>query len=513
MSEHEQIVAWAQRVDWRHTQAVVCVGYHDQAPWETLRKFRSDLVVFCFDPEGTTPLEAPPDGRTFACRHLVDLRTLVGAHIQSHWKVETMGPPHLAGRWGPLVTNAVDEAIRWNYSMELTTRLNAVAWTKAGLALLPKFAGLAPLNAAKPAFDGVPAVIVGAGPSLSRNVHHLAEIQDRVVIIATNSALGVLEDAGVQPDVVCIVEVLSASLEPVLNSPLWKNAVLVPGVHATPKIFEAPARAILPALQAVGPVGAWLHDILKMEPIHTGGSVSTMAFRAAEKLGCSPIILVGMDCARGATGEERYADGVRHAHSIDYKPAHRHEKCTAWGGVGFVLASPDLAAYREWFETQASTAAKAGKPIINATEGGAQIADTVEKRLRDIDLHSEPKRFFERLDAALDGVERIDGDRLADALEEQLAPMDTLCAQARVCQEATEKLLALIPDFIKTGLEAHILSGMSLGPIEEGGLLPHCDQLTAMRNTFARAVDRENELTPLIHRAVKALRGKHAKAA
>ena len=51
-------------------------------------------------------------------------------------------------------------------------------------------------------FENLPAIIVGAGPSLDKNVTLLREVKDRAVIIAVDRTLGLLLPLGITPHLV-----------------------------------------------------------------------------------------------------------------------------------------------------------------------------------------------------------------------------------------------------------------------------------------------------------------------
>ena len=49
-------------------------------------------------------------------------------------------------------------------------------------------------------FTGVPMIIVGAGPSLAKNIEHLRSAQDKAIIVCVARALNSLQSAGIVPD-------------------------------------------------------------------------------------------------------------------------------------------------------------------------------------------------------------------------------------------------------------------------------------------------------------------------
>jgi hypothetical protein len=108
-------------------------------------------------------------------------------------------------------------------------------------------------------------------------------------------------------------------------------------------------------------------------------------------MGCRPIILVGQDLAY--TGREIHSAGTHH--NDDWLPACNRIKnldtinqsvirkrsinlAEAYGGNGSVITDFVLNLYRGWFQDSAN---RVPFEVINATEGGARIKNTVEKKL------------------------------------------------------------------------------------------------------------------------------------
>jgi len=147
-----------------------------------------------------------------------------------------------------------------------------------------------------------PCVLVSTGPSLQKNIHHLIEHQDNVVIICVGQAIRILLSCGIRPDFACTVDFgevnmghfkglmdcgvplvsLNRAYAPLLQA--WKGPKFV---AATPVPgFEEMATGIL-------------ND---KGFIEAGGSVAHMCFGLAKLLGCNPISIIGQDLAY-TTGE------------------------------------------------------------------------------------------------------------------------------------------------------------------------------------------------------------------
>lgn len=226
-----------------------------------------------------------------------------------------------------------------------------------------------------------PAVIVGAGPSLDTNVLELSHLQDRVVIIAADTALRPLLAGGVRPHLV------------VAADPSELNARHLSGVQSVHDIWLAAEGSVHPAALEgfAGRIFAFRvsdHEpwtTLRQAGADTGllrawGSVVTPAIDLAERLGCNPILFAGLDLAY--TGMRPYC---RHTIYDDMWRSYMEAGCTwqqliddffsrqAWfehrdlHGAP-VRTAPHLVAFREWILEE--VALRRDRQFINATGGG-----------------------------------------------------------------------------------------------------------------------------------------------
>jgi hypothetical protein len=254
------------------------------------------------------------------------------------------------------------------------------------------------------AFAGCPGVIVSAGPSLRGNVRLLGRMRERALIVAVDTAAPVLQKNNIVPHIIMTLDAQKYSIKHFLG--LRENgAVLLadmvcypPAVRSYrgPLILSTTSKYYTSAggdlKRETTPIMGWIEKYAApVGDIQSGGSVSTSAFDLLRNLGCSPIILVGQDLAY--TGREIHCSGTYHndewlartsrlsnldminqniirKRKIKYVPA--------YGGTGTVISDFVLDLYRGWFE---DSAGKVSVPVINATEGGARIANTDERSL------------------------------------------------------------------------------------------------------------------------------------
>jgi hypothetical protein len=263
-------------------------------------------------------------------------------------------------------------------------------------------------------YKGVPAFIVGAGPSLGKNVELLADAAEKGIVFAVNSSALALHKHGVTPQVVACMESIDVShlLERV---PYLDRVVRAFSLTGHPKMLRTGRGPLLPLYEGLPQLGP-LATFCKAPGLAVCGSVSTLAFALAQRLGCSPIVLVGQDLA--------YTDGRAYAAGTPYEASRvklstdgtalEHERCDvaqstnaglvqeeplrevpAWGGRGNALSTIGFGAVQAWLELAADVIARSEceQRLINATEGGAHIGGFEELTLRQV-LSDLPRRHI-----------------------------------------------------------------------------------------------------------------------
>jgi hypothetical protein len=231
-------------------------------------------------------------------------------------------------------------------------------------------------------FHGKPGLIVGAGPSLAKNIDAIRRYSDRMVIIATDTALPMLAGNGISPD-------FTVSADPQDKNALF---LLYSGRTDTTLVIDAagsfltfakylPAQTLLydsffPIYRELSGYWGAKGDLM------SGGSVSTNAFDFARFLGCSPIILAGQDLAysekkthfRGNVLEDYFFYKIDKFHT--YESYHARTlilsdqiSIDGYSG-GKVVTDRKFLTFLEWFKREIAVT---NVPVINATEGGAFI--------------------------------------------------------------------------------------------------------------------------------------------
>lgn len=229
----------------------------------------------------------------------------------------------------------------------------------------------------------IPAIIVSAGPSLNKNIMDLRKAVGKACIIATDTAMKPLLNAGIIPNLFVIIDGLKPGILFEHKNLSKVPMVTMTGVSVKPMDYHKGKKFFYYS------DAPFEHHILleisenanetKTVPyINTGGSVATTAYSLGIAMGASTVILVGQDLA--LTGNRTHADGTFQdkMDEIDTESGAYFEVEAIDGGK--VLTRGDFKNYLNWFEERV----KEWDYIttIDATEGGALIHGTKTMTLK-----------------------------------------------------------------------------------------------------------------------------------
>jgi hypothetical protein len=232
---------------------------------------------------------------------------------------------------------------------------------------LPRLASAAGVVELFGIFKNRPAIVVSAGPSLNKQLPRLKELQGRAVIICVDTAMRVLLNAGIRPDLVAAVDFTPVNYRHFAGVDTGDLALVAASI-VYPKCLEAHKGPLFSIFNEL-PVTDWLMPLLGTRgSVAVGDSTAHTAFHLAESMGCSPIMLIGQDLAY--TGGKTHAEGV--ATRAEAAGGDRL-MADGWSG-GQVATSPALMTMLKHFEGKI---ANCKSMVINATEGGAHIGGAV----------------------------------------------------------------------------------------------------------------------------------------
>lgn len=273
-------------------------------------------------------------------------------------------------------------------------------------------------------FQGLPGVIVSAGPSLKHCIDDLKKIKKNAVILAVDTSLKILQKHDISPHFVLTLDAQKYSLKHFTGVHPDKT-VLIADMVSCPSILNTfngrkiisttskyyldsdgnTARETTPGIDWIekktGPLG----------DVQSGGSVATSAFDLLLNMGCNPIILAGQDLAY--TGREYHCSGTYHnddwiprinrfsnLDSINQNVIRKRKikYVRKYGNRSTVISDFIFDLYRSWFE---DSAGRISSTVINATGGGSRINNTREMNLVDAvktgTNKTDPQDIIERI--------------------------------------------------------------------------------------------------------------------
>lgn len=217
-----------------------------------------------------------------------------------------------------------------------------------------------------------PVVIVGAGPSLDKNIDILREYQGRALIICVESALNKVMRHGIVPDLnVAVDPSYELGKRYAIEDERCKKIPLVTDVECSwTYIDQFTGRKFYFAYESE----FYNHFLGANKTVYlgTGGSVSQNAFSIARYLNAKHIILIGQDLAY--PDNKIHADGVLQGEKLITNGNNR--KYFYVDGIDGkpVLTEKIMDIYRKWYEEVLFL--EKNWHVIDATEGGAKIEGT-----------------------------------------------------------------------------------------------------------------------------------------
>lgn len=148
-------------------------------------------------------------------------------------------------------------------------------------------------------FQGMPAIICGAGPSLQKNIDLLKTLKDKALIFAGGTAMNAVNAFGLTPHFGLGVDPFPAQFTRLImntgfETPFFyrnrMNYQAVEMIHGS-KLYLTGASGY--------PIANWFDEKLHLNHpnLDEGCNVINMSLSIAEALGCNPIICVGLDLA------------------------------------------------------------------------------------------------------------------------------------------------------------------------------------------------------------------------
>ena len=175
----------------------------------------------------------------------------------------------------------------------------------------------------KDAFKDVPFILVGAGPSLDESIEFLKKVQNKAIIVASNSPYRKLINNGIRPHLAVTADPMEPTLAGFQNIKLDHVPLACP-FSAYPEIVKRFSGRIL-SWSTLNPIADFVKKrIGKPEgtKILEQGTVSGCVLDLSKLLGCKKVIFVGQDMSvrddgQYYTDDSFYADAGEHFSDTD----------------------------------------------------------------------------------------------------------------------------------------------------------------------------------------------------
>ncbi|MFT4552604.1 MAG: hypothetical protein ACI9S8_001229 [Chlamydiales bacterium] len=277
-------------------------------------------------------------------------------------------------------------------------------------------------------FRNVPAIICGAGPSLNNSLPTLKKLTDKALIFAGGSAITATSIGGVNPHFSVTSDSTPLLEKHIENHVAFESPLFLRNCSYCDVIdFYHGPRLYITGSDKL-PILDWFEaeaNLSSQNDLKIGTSVSTFSLHLAAKLGCNPIIFVGMDLAY--TDSQRFlsvvnvisTDNENQNASIAIPTKDIYQKPTT--------TNPAWLTESAWISHFASS--NPHVRFINATEGGigfkgisnATLKETTEKSLQ----RSFPLRSRIHAEIEQAKLSRISPQNLNDLFEKMKNSLDT----------------------------------------------------------------------------------------
>ena len=225
-------------------------------------------------------------------------------------------------------------------------------------------------------FESKNVIIVAGGPSLDKNIELLRTVPENTIILAVATVFRKLVDINIRPDYLVLLDAQVHTQRYFdglydMDVPLIVACTAVKDVAANYKGKK----------YLVCQRGYDKAELIAKEKEYnlyeSGGSVTTIAFDIAVRLGANNVAFVGLDLAY--TGNKSHTSNAFFGRDIN-----EDDDCIEVKSVegGMVRSSRVFEIYRKWIEKRANQDDIKGR-AIDATEGGALIEGLKTMKLKD----------------------------------------------------------------------------------------------------------------------------------
>ncbi|EMT52253.1 hypothetical protein I532_11389 [Brevibacillus borstelensis AK1] len=254
------------------------------------------------------------------------------------------------------------------------------------------------LNEKPQSFQGKPAILVAAGPSLDLEYENLRYIKENglAYIFSVGSAINSLIENGIYPDAACTYDGKEAN-HLVFSKVVERGITDIPLFYGSMVGYETVQKYPGPMMHFMVGGDYFSSFVLKrlndtpVDFVNPAKSIAIITLQLLYKLGCNPIILAGQNFAY--TQDRTYAQGM--AFNNELSTTHMEQAIVVKDVEGNdVYTNRGLNSFRE--EMESHIAKLSDLEVINTTKGGARIKGTVYEPLEKLINERLQKQVVEK---------------------------------------------------------------------------------------------------------------------
>ena len=212
------------------------------------------------------------------------------------------------------IKSSLESIIRKESGNMLTKSAFGIRYLRNCLLNIRQLPSCIGISALRGLFQGLPCMVVASGPSIEANLGFLRENQNRLAIIAVDSALPVLSSSGIVPDLVMSIDPQPHIFEHFQHAamgtsiPVYTLSSHPYAIQRYPGLLSLSSHPLAQLLEHLRPGAVGSVD-------SRSGTVTGDALECARLMGCGQIGIMGFDSsfprhqiyARGSAYQRRYA--------------------------------------------------------------------------------------------------------------------------------------------------------------------------------------------------------------
>lgn len=253
----------------------------------------------------------------------------------------------------------------------------AKLWIKNSFANLKKIKELRTINQISIEEKNNRFLLVGAGPSLEKNLFYIKEIQSKITIVCVETALKALLNAGISPDFILLTDPQYYAFHHIAGLKAPESTLICP-ISVYPATFRFKCKEII-LCSDLFPISQFYENkVNSFGDLGAGGSVASSVWNFCQIMGAEEIYFTGLDLSypakethiRGSSAEQTF-----HLISSRIKPVERSSINSMYSaypeyGINYkgekVLTDSKMKMFAWWFESRIAACPEIKNYSLNA---------------------------------------------------------------------------------------------------------------------------------------------------